>query len=225
MERKPQKKYNQGKKLEKTKKQKMKDRYNSLSYVETYDRRYYNLQFEKFNNLTQEYPIRGENILDFGAGTGLLWDFLQNNNYQQHHISQSPNPIRIVGIDLSRSMLNRFYHKIENHLTSSESIVKGTHLICCDGENLPFRSACFSNVFALTTLQNLPHLAQGLKEMQRISKNNGIQRISYLRKSIEKEELEHHLSAKFEEVQEIKPHSPEKIEYSEDWLFIAKKKE
>ena len=203
----------------------MKDRYDALSYVETYDRRYYDLQFEKFNYLTRDLPKLEGNILDFGAGTGLLWNFLQKKSRYSQHATPSLDQIRIVGIDLSRGMLNKFYQKVEKFQKSSNSVVMGTHLICCDGENLPFRSACFSNVFALTTLQNLPHLAQGLKEMERISINGGIQRISYLRKSIEKEELKSHLASEFVEVQEIRPKSLNQIKYSEDWLFLAKKKE
>ena len=70
------------KEMKKTKKKEIIDSYNSESYNEIYDRRYKSIQFEKFEpfyNSVNEDPLF---LLDYGCGTGLLWDFynLKNRN-------------------------------------------------------------------------------------------------------------------------------------------------
>ena len=59
------------------KKRKMKERYDTKSYINTYDQRYQDLQFGKAGLLLPKMQKIEGMLLDFGAGTGLLWDFLQ----------------------------------------------------------------------------------------------------------------------------------------------------
>ena len=166
------------------------------------------------------------NLLDFGAGTGLLWDFFQDLDLHTQGESSTTHlkgRVRFIGIDLSRGMLQTFKNKVLKTKKTPPIDPRDAHLICCDGEHLPLRADLFSNVIALTTLQNLPNLHIGIQEMHRVSIQGGFQRISFLRKSIPKEELIKEISSKFDEVKLIEPKVGHNTSYSEDWIILAKK--
>ena len=193
------------------KKKEIIDSYNSESYNEIYDRRYKSIQFEKFEpfyDFTSEYPLI---LLDYGCGTGLLWNFY-NSKYQ---INNQSEKIRFISIDISKGMLNIFKNKLNLANNFPKMHYKDVNLVCCDGEHLPFRSNHFKYIYAITSLQNLPDVDLGLKEINRVKKKGGIIAISYLRKKISKDLLEKKLKNLFEgfQIKLLETHS------TEDWLY------
>ena len=173
------------KKKIKGKKKEIIESYNSESYNEIYDRRYKAIQFEKFEPFWQ--PVNEDPIflLDYGCGTGLLWDFY-NLKYKNGLYNEK---IRFLGIDISKGMLNIFKNKLNLANNFPKMHYKDVHLVCCDGEHLPFRSNHFRHIYAITSLQNLPNLDLGLSEINRVKKKNAIIAISYLQKKISKDLL------------------------------------
>ena len=149
--------------------------------------------------------------MDYGCGTGLLWDFY-NSKYQ---INIQSEKIRFISIDISKGMLNIFKNKIGIADSSQKLHLNDVHLVCCDGEHLPFRSNHFKYIYAITSLQNLSNLDLGLKEINRVKEKSAIIAISYLRKKMAKDLLEKKLKKSFEgyQIRLLKTHS------SEDWVF------
>ena len=185
--------------------------YNSESYNEIYDRRYKAIQFEKFEPFWQpldEDPIM---LMDYGCGTGLLLDFF-NLKIQNKEQSQK---IRFISIDISKGMLNIFKDKFNFTKNLPKPHIKDVQLVCCDGEHLPFRSNHFKYIYAFTSLQNLPNLDLGLKEINRVKKESAIIAISYLRKKISKELLITKLKKSYRglQIELQQTHS------TEDWVF------
>ena len=117
----------------------IKQRYDLTADI--YDKRYKDIQFEKFRLLLQDISLSG-NILDHGCGTGLLSEFLNT---------------KLFGIDLSFEMLKKAKQR-------GELVVQG------DLEHLPFKDNVFDNVLSFTALQNIPHPELALDELKRISK-------------------------------------------------------
>jgi len=199
------------KKIEKKKKKEIIDSYNSESYNEIYDRRYKSIQFEKFEPFYNSVNDDPSIILDYGCGTGLLWDFYDS----KYQINNQSEKIRFISIDISKGMLNIFKNKLNLANNFPKMHNKDVNLVCCDGEHLPFRSNHFKYIYAITSLQNLPNVDLGLKEINRVKKKGGIIAISYLRKKISKDLLEKKLKNSFEEFQInlLKTHS------TEDWVY------
>ena len=199
------------KKKKKERKEEVIESYNSESYNEIYDRRYKAIQFEKFESFWESTNKAPFFLLDYGCGTGLLWDFY-NSKYR---INEHNEKIRFISIDISKGMLNKFKNKINYAGNSPKMHHNDVHLVCCDGEHLSFRSNHFEHIYAITSLQNLTNLDLGLKEIDRVKKKNAIIAISYLRKKIAKDLLEKKLKKSFEgdQIRLLKTHS------SEDWVF------
>ena len=125
------------------KQKQIKERYDLTADV--YDKRYKDIQFEKFRLLLQDISLSG-NILDHGCGTGLLADFLKT---------------KLFGIDLSFEMLKKAKQR-------GELVVQG------DLEQLPFKDNSFDNVLSFTALQNIEHPELALDELKRITKDKTI---------------------------------------------------
>ncbi len=206
----------------------MQRNYEEESYVEIYDRRYHEAQFQKAAALFRIFS-HNENMstipgimLDFGAGTGLLWEFLHDKmiSSRGETRNQYPSnlPTRVIGIDLSRAMLNKFRHKLKH---AQGRILIKTDLVCCDGEALPLRGQQFSCVLALTSLQNLPDVPRGLQEIARVMGRAGVFGLTFLKKSIPKSDLINTLKKIFPHSQVLFPDLTKPVSNLEDWICLV----
>ena len=73
-------------------------------------------------------------------------------------------------------MIKKFHSKLDQK-------AKNFNLILSDLENLPLRGCKFSVLFSFTSLQNLPDVIEGLKEIFRVVKDGADVNFSILRKS------------------------------------------
>lgn len=116
----------------------------------------------KFSSLFQAYwndtlieetaNLFSSAVLDFGCGNGiLLKDLTQKFKYA-------------VGLDASLDMVK----DIRSEYGPNINIMVG------DGENLPVRAESFDIVMCRGTLHHLSSLTQGLKEIKRCLKRNGV---------------------------------------------------
>jgi len=119
--------------------------------ADSYDSLYGYEQSEKYSAAL--YAVRvggGDVVLDDGCGTGL---FIRK---------VARHPSRVVGVDLSRIMLNvakRTCRELKNVL-----------LIQCDADFLPLKENLFDKVFSFTLIHDLPNPDRAVLEMARVSK-------------------------------------------------------
>ena len=147
-------------------------KYNSTSTF--YDDRYRNIQNSKFKLLLKNFKFDNKIILDAGCGTGLLFEFLIRSDQQKYK-----RKLRYIGLDISWKMLKQFLYKI-NKVTS----IKRVNLILGDIENLPFREEKIYRIFAVTSLQNLLDIENGLRELIRVGQQGTPLNLSILRKNL-----------------------------------------
>jgi len=133
--------------------------------LDTYDRRYRETQFEKFQHCVIPLRSRIEAVVDVGCGSGLLLEFLVDL-WQEipHPDGQDPGGV-YVGLDLSRAMLRRGRTKIPPR-RDSPRLVAG--FVEADGNFLPLRRACTHRGFCFSLLQNLPDPVAFLREFARV---------------------------------------------------------
>ncbi|UCD00482.1 MAG: class I SAM-dependent methyltransferase [Promethearchaeota archaeon] len=166
------------------KKKRIIDDYNSSAHF--YDRRYRQIQLEKYDLILNNYHLNGKIISDIGCGTGLLFEYISNLKRDEKRVKY-----KFVAIDISWNMLLEFKSKVENYKTKNN-----LELILGDIENLPFRGNTFHSIFSLTSFQNLPYLKKGLRESFKVCKNNADFRFSILKKSIDLKNLKDMLKLK-----------------------------
>jgi len=154
------------------KKRKIRNDYNLTSSF--YDKRYNQIQKEKFEILLKSFDIHERLILDAGCGTGLLLEYLLNLFEQKDGFFY-----QYVGIDISWEMLKAFDSKLRK-LAKRINV----NLILSDIENLPLRSNVFHSIFSITTIQNLSNIKLGLKSIIRVGKNEAELNISILKKKL-----------------------------------------
>jgi len=118
-----------------------------------YDKRYREIQFDKYGVALSFFDIVDGDILDVGCGTGLLGDFLEK---------------RIKGIDISSGMLEMAKGRID--------YIQG------DARNLPYEDSSFDFVFSFTVLQNIRGYEKALKEIRRVMRKRGKCVITFLNK-------------------------------------------
>jgi len=147
-------------------------KYNSTSTF--YDDRYRNIQNSKFKLLLKNFKFDNKIILDAGCGTGLLFEFFIRYDQQKYK-----KKLRYIGLDISWKMLKQFLYKI-NKVTS----IKHVDLILGDIENLPFREEKIYRIFAVTSLQNLHDIENGLRELIRVGQQGTPLNLSILRKNL-----------------------------------------
>jgi ubiquinone/menaquinone biosynthesis C-methylase UbiE len=128
-------------------------RYDLTAHI--YDMRYSEEQTAKIHAALESVSIKKHSIiLDAGCGTGLLFN----------HIAEKAETI--VGLDISRKILLQ----AKEHSRKFANV----HLIWADADSLPFNDEVFSNVFAITLIQNMPNPAKTLKEVERVTRNDEI---------------------------------------------------
>ena len=91
-------------------------------------------------------------VLDLGTGTGVLLQFLLQNN------------LEVIGIDFSKDMIRKANEKIGKNQGS---------LVLGDIENLPFQNEAFDIVSAMTTLEFVNNVEKLLQEIRRVLKSGG----------------------------------------------------
>ena len=180
-----------------TKKKEIINRYNSTFHF--YDERYRRIQYEKYKIVLEDYELNNKKVLDTGCGTGLLLDFIIPHTDNDYTIN-----FLYVGTDISIKMLKNNKVKRKN-----KEIRSKINLLLADSENLPIRNNIFDSIFSLTSLQNLPDIAEGLKETIRVVKNRADLKISILRKKLD---LPNFLSLLKPMISEIVVFNNEKIE-------------
>lgn len=103
-------------------------------------------------------PTKPKAVVDFATGTG---DFAI--------ASLKMNPDRVVGVDISKGMLEYGNKKIaKRKLDDKVSLIYG------DAENLPFKDEEFDAFTVGFGVRNYENLEQGLSEMKRVLKPNGV---------------------------------------------------
>lgn len=75
----------------------------------------------------------------------------------------------IIGVDLSKKMLEIGKRKI-----IQKQLDQRIRLETADAARLPFKDNCFDAVTAAFGVRNFEHLEQGLLEMSRVAKNDGV---------------------------------------------------
>lgn len=175
------------------KKRELKNRYDST--VETYDKRYQEIQTRKFqavSNFIENIP----RLLEIGCGTGF---FLEE-------FSEFAD--EVFAVDFSLKMLKKAKNR------SDEAF-----LVCADADKLPFKDQSFETVVSLTLLQNMPHPAFTLEEMSRVVKEEGKVIVTVLKKKFSIDEIKNWMISA-----NLKPLRVEKIPNSEDFLSIGRRK-
>jgi ubiquinone/menaquinone biosynthesis C-methylase UbiE len=136
-----------------------------------YDMRYSEEQTAKIESALKSVNVdKGDLVLDVGCGTGLLFDYVANKAEA------------VIGLDISRkSLLQAKEHSKE---------FCNVHLVWADADNIPLRDNVFSNVFAVTLIQNMPYPAKTLGEIKRVTKKNAIVVVTGLKKKFSLEVFE-----------------------------------
>jgi len=183
------------------KKEKIIKKYNSTAHF--YDKRYSKIQAEKFKHVLKNFIIEGKIILDAGGGTGLLYEFIQNNLEFKKN-----SPFSFLITDISLNMLTQFLAKKNNGKIQNHEKI---NLILSDMGNLPFRNEVFHSIFSLTSLQNLPNINEGVEESFRVAKNEAKMRLSILKKSLDLDALISTLKPKIQHLKVINTNDLEDI--------------
>ncbi|MFX0057529.1 MAG: class I SAM-dependent methyltransferase [Candidatus Hodarchaeota archaeon] len=179
--------------------------YNSTSLF--YDKRYEEIQKEKYDLILKDFKLKDKILIDAGCGTGLLFEFLDLIKVQ--------NECSYIGTDISWKMLKVFHVKLKR-LTTKINI----NLILSDIEYLPLRSNIFDSIFSITTFQNLKNVNLGLKELIRSAKNGAEFKLSILKKNLNLKKL---LKVIKSFIQDLEIKSFEKLEDVIIQGFVLKK--
>jgi len=129
---------------------------------------FFDKEAEKYDSLRGFYEIgyggmrerkllslfcRGTSIINVACGTGRLLPFLAEKGFD------------VVGIDLSKRMLNVAKHKTAAH--------KKVHLIQCDAEFLPIRNSAIDEIVCSRAFKLFPNPLETLKEWSRTLDEGG----------------------------------------------------
>lgn len=175
------------------KKRRLKDKYNSN--VESYEKRYREIQSRKFNAI-QKYIDNSSNLLEVGCGTGFFLEDFSNFSDQ------------VFAADLSFEMLKKAKKRFSD-----------AFFVLADADNLPFDDRVFDTVVSLTLLQNMPDPRHTVEEMARVLKEGGDLIATILDKEFSQNEISGWL-----ESTGLKTKKIENIANSEDLLLVAERK-
>lgn len=142
-------------------KQATKESYNGkrMDDVKHYDIYAINHYNKIAGELLCELNVRDKNILDLGCGTGIL---------SLQLLKDKPN--KVIGVDISESMLEIFQDKIlaEGH---DPDLIE---VKLADAENLPFENDFFDLVVSSMVFGLVPDQGKMLGEMVRVAKPGGV---------------------------------------------------
>jgi ubiquinone/menaquinone biosynthesis C-methylase UbiE len=150
------------------KKRKVMRRYDLTARM--YEERYAEEQAAKYQAALKHLSIKRNSIvLDVGCGTGLFIPYI------------APEAETVVGVDISRRLL----------LQAKEHIrpLCNVQLVQADADHLPFRTACFTEVFGFTVLQNMPNPLETLLEIERNAKRGAPIVVTGLKKAFSLEDF------------------------------------
>lgn len=151
-----------------------KNYYNAIA--RGYPELYHQEQIEKINLIKSYIPKKG-NLLDLGAGSGVLNPFISSE-------------INLISFDLSQELLNLNPNFKENKIQGD---------IC----NLPFENNSIGNIISLTVIQDVYDIEKALSEINRVLSSKGLLIISFLKLSQNKEFLLKHFKEKYTLIKEI----------------------
>ncbi|MHA1953037.1 MAG: class I SAM-dependent methyltransferase [Candidatus Heimdallarchaeaceae archaeon] len=136
--------------------------------AKAYDTRYTDIQNRKYLEVFSKFEVKDSDVIvDVGAGTGLLLDFLHTNKGN------------IFCCDLSFNMLKEGKKKHQH-----------SHFICADSEYLPFRDSSADIVSSFTVFQNLPNPSSVMNQIIPILKYKGVLILTALQKKFNIKDLE-----------------------------------
>ncbi len=119
-----------------------------------YDGRYAPEQTAKIQAALKHSDVGPKSVvLDAGTGTGLLFSHIANRALQ------------VVGIDISSRSLMQAKRYLNEH--------RNVQIVQADIDALPFRNSCFTHVFALTVIQNVPQPLKTIAELKRVVMGDG----------------------------------------------------
>lgn len=143
-------------------------KYDASSHV--YEVLYREEQEAKIESALKHMRLRKTDLaLDVGCGTGLLFDRIKG------FVSF------VVGLDMSRNLLKKASYKSKD----SPNVA----LILADADCMPLVDGVFDKVFAVTVLQNMPHIDITLKEINRVANRSALITVTGLKKAFKKAEF------------------------------------
>jgi ubiquinone/menaquinone biosynthesis C-methylase UbiE len=159
------------------KKRKIIEDYNLSSQY--YDKRYQEIQSQKYRRFFENIQIQNNIILDAGCGTGLLLEYIFQKTRLLTLIKY-----KYAGVDISINMLKKFQSKLDYF-----GIAKYFSLVLADVENLPFRDNIFDKIFSFTVFQNLVDIEKAFNDSIRSGKAKFDIIITILKKASNLEEF------------------------------------
>ncbi|MEJ2294945.1 MAG: class I SAM-dependent methyltransferase, partial [Candidatus Lokiarchaeota archaeon] len=159
------------------KKRKIIEDYNLSSQY--YDKRYQEIQSQKYRRFFENIQIQNNIILDAGCGTGLLLEYIFQKTRLLTLIKY-----KYAGVDISINMLKKFQSKLDYF-----GIAKYFSLVLADVENLPFRDNIFDKIFSFTDFQNLVDIEKAFNDSIRSGKAKFDIIITILKKASNLEEF------------------------------------
>jgi ubiquinone/menaquinone biosynthesis C-methylase UbiE len=144
--------------------------YNAIA--KSYNILYGEEQIKKILLVKKHLPKKGR-VLDLGAGSGILNDFLDQKS------------VDLFSFDLSNNLL-----KLNNN--RKERKIQGD--IC---KSLPFDDNFFDYVCSFSVFQDIDCIENGFEEIKRVLKNSGFFILSFVKFSSKKEKIEEFIKKSF----------------------------
>ena len=160
--------------------------YNSSSQY--YDKRYHDIQLNKYRLFLEKKWFQEKIILDAGCGTGLILE--QVTNFIRFNAFSK---CKYVGVDISLNMLKEFQLKLK---TLGKPLI--VNLILADLESLPIRENVADIIFSITVFQNLADIECSLDDLIRVGKAKFDIIISILKKASDIEKFKSLIRMKLE---------------------------
>ncbi len=130
----------------------------------SYDSLYRDEQFRKYSVIFDKIGRkRLGQVADIGCGTGLLLDYIKENNYDFE---------KYVCLDISEGMITKAWEK---HGYDPRTIY-----LIADAEQTPFIDKAFTEVFMITVWNNIMNKEKALRETLRIVAEEGLVIITVL---------------------------------------------